>query len=169
MHHAAQHHDRVCFVCHSTAPVSQTDTKNAAAKHGNTFGNVPFQEAAKKLDVGLSVMKRVCRTLGLARWPYRTRASLLNVIATTERYMVGCLPAASLCTQVCCAPTADAMPCNFATMGPALASLQSIVACHATCWRMQSASSLHLLALTPHSIFCIYASISMLLFLCFYI
>ncbi len=47
-----------------------------------------IQEAAKSLDVGLSVMKRVCRTLGLARWPYRTRASLQSVIEKTEKYLV---------------------------------------------------------------------------------
>ena len=47
-----------------------------------------MQEAAKSLNVGLSVMKRVCRTLGLARWPYRTRASLQSVIEKTEKYLV---------------------------------------------------------------------------------
>lgn len=47
-----------------------------------------IQEAAKSLHVGLSVMKRVCRTLGLARWPYRTRASLQSVIEKTEKYLV---------------------------------------------------------------------------------
>ena len=47
-----------------------------------------MQEAAKSLDVGLSVMKRVCRTLGLARWPYRTRSSLRSVIEKTEKYLV---------------------------------------------------------------------------------
>ncbi len=47
-----------------------------------------MQEAAKSLDVGLSVMKRVCRTLGLARWPYRTRASLQSVIEKTKKYLV---------------------------------------------------------------------------------
>ncbi|KAL0041696.1 hypothetical protein WJX79_001057 [Trebouxia sp. C0005] len=49
--------------------------------------DMPLAEAAKSLDVGLSVMKRVCRTLGLARWPYRTRASLQSVIEKTEKYL----------------------------------------------------------------------------------
>lgn len=49
--------------------------------------DMPLAEAAKSLDVGLSVMKRVCRTLGLARWPYRTRASLQSVIDKTEKYL----------------------------------------------------------------------------------
>lgn len=49
--------------------------------------DMPLAEAAKSLNVGLSVMKRVCRTLGLARWPYRTRASLQSVIEKTEKYL----------------------------------------------------------------------------------
>ena len=82
----------------------------AVAKPSDDIAAVRLQEAAKKLDVGLSVMKRVCRTLGLARWPYRTRASLQNVIAKTERYLVGCLHAALLCATSNRA-TAGVTPC----------------------------------------------------------
>ena len=53
-----------------------------------TINSCARQEAAKSLDVGLSVMKRVCRTPGLARWPYRTCASLQSVIEKTEKYLV---------------------------------------------------------------------------------
>ncbi|KAL3138874.1 hypothetical protein ABBQ32_005702 [Trebouxia sp. C0010 RCD-2024] len=55
-------------------------------KH-NCF-DMPLADAAKSLDIGLSVMKRLCRNLGLARWPYRTRSSLRAVIEKTERYLV---------------------------------------------------------------------------------
>ena len=44
------------------------------------------QEAAQQLKVGLSVLKRICRQMGLARWPYRTRQSLRGVIAKTQQY-----------------------------------------------------------------------------------
>ena len=40
------------------------------------------------LGIGLSVLKRVCRTIGLARWPYRKRQSLRNVIEQTKMYLV---------------------------------------------------------------------------------
>lgn len=39
-----------------------------------------------KLKVGLSVLKRICRQMGLARWPFRTRQSLRGVIAKTREY-----------------------------------------------------------------------------------
>lgn len=45
------------------------------------------QEAAAQLGIGLSVLKRVCRTIGLARWPYRKRQSLRNVVEQTKLYL----------------------------------------------------------------------------------
>jgi RWP-RK domain len=33
------------------------------------------------------VLKRVCRTIGLARWPYRKRQSLRNVVEQTKLYL----------------------------------------------------------------------------------
>ena len=67
-----------------------------------------MQEAAKSLEVGLSVMKRVCRTLGLVRWPYRSRSSLRSVIEKTEMYLVmfvqslSCVTSAMLVIPHCC-------------------------------------------------------------------
>ena len=48
--------------------------------------HVDTQEAALKLKVGLSVLKRICRQMGLARWPFRTRQSLRGVIEKTREY-----------------------------------------------------------------------------------
>ncbi len=48
--------------------------------------------AAQELGVGLSVLKRICRQIGLARWPFRTRQSLRGVIAKTQQYLVGADP-----------------------------------------------------------------------------
>ena len=47
-----------------------------------------LQTAAQELGVGLSVLKRICRQIGLARWPFRTRQSLRGVIAKTQQYLV---------------------------------------------------------------------------------
>ena len=49
-----------------------------------------LQEAAMKLKVGLSVLKRICRQMGLARWPFRTRQSLRGVISKTHEYFKVC-------------------------------------------------------------------------------
>ena len=46
-----------------------------------------MQDAANQLGIGLSVLKRLSRRLGLSRWPYRTRRSLRGVIEKTEMYL----------------------------------------------------------------------------------
>lgn len=46
-----------------------------------------MQEAASQLGIGLSVLKRVCRAIGLARWPFRKRQSLRNVMEQTKLYL----------------------------------------------------------------------------------
>lgn len=55
------------------------------------------QTAAQELGVGLSVLKRICRQIGLARWPFRTRQSLRGVIAKTEQYLVRPCPTSRPC------------------------------------------------------------------------
>lgn len=55
-------------------------------KDGGYF-DMPIQEAAQQLGIGLSVLKRVCRTIGLARWPFRKRQSLRNVMEQTKLYL----------------------------------------------------------------------------------
>ncbi|KAK9867528.1 hypothetical protein WJX84_012299 [Apatococcus fuscideae] len=52
------------------------------------YFDMPMQAAAVEMGVGMSVLKRVCRGLGLARWPFRLRQSLRAVISQTELYMV---------------------------------------------------------------------------------
>ena len=47
------------------------------------FG-MPSEEAAKKLGVGLTVLKRICRKFGVPRWPYRKLKSLDRLISNVE-------------------------------------------------------------------------------------
>ena len=50
------------------------------SKHFNT----PIQEAAKALGVCPTILKKICRRLGIGRWPYRRVNSLNKMIATLE-------------------------------------------------------------------------------------
>ena len=45
---------------------------------------MPSEEAAKKLGVGLTVLKRICRKFGVPRWPYRKLKSLDRLITNVE-------------------------------------------------------------------------------------
>lgn len=47
-----------------------------------------LQEAARQLGIGLSVLKRICREMGLVRWPFRKRKSLNNVMQQTKTFLV---------------------------------------------------------------------------------
>lgn len=46
--------------------------------------NMPSEDAAKKLGVGLTVLKRICRKFGVPRWPYRKLKSLDRLITNVE-------------------------------------------------------------------------------------
>jgi hypothetical protein len=45
---------------------------------------MPSEEAARKLGVGLTVLKRICRKFGVPRWPYRKLKSLDRLITNVE-------------------------------------------------------------------------------------
>ena len=45
------------------------------------YFHLPIDEAAKRLNVGLSVFKQQCRDIGIQRWPYRKIKSLQTMIA----------------------------------------------------------------------------------------
>jgi hypothetical protein len=47
------------------------------------FG-MPSEEAARRLGIGLTVLKRICRKFGVPRWPYRKLKSLDRLISNVE-------------------------------------------------------------------------------------
>ena len=55
-------------------------TLKEISKHFNT----PIQDAAKALGVCPTILKKICRRLGIGRWPYRRVNSLNKMIATLE-------------------------------------------------------------------------------------
>ncbi|KAK9810570.1 hypothetical protein WJX73_001445 [Symbiochloris irregularis] len=45
-----------------------------------------IQEAAARLQVGLTSLKKLCRRNGIARWPHRTRARWNNTLCKTDHF-----------------------------------------------------------------------------------
>ena len=55
-------------------------------KISGSFCKCQVQEAAAKLEMGVGLFKRVCKRLGMQRWPYRMRQSYKAMIKRTEQY-----------------------------------------------------------------------------------
>jgi hypothetical protein len=63
--------------------------------------HLPISAAAKELDIGLTLLKKRCRELGLKRWPYRKLKSmdkLLHSIESVDDPQVSSLDVTFLCT-----------------------------------------------------------------------
>lgn len=45
---------------------------------------MPITEAARELDVGLTLLKKRCRELGIPRWPHRKMKSLQTLINNVQ-------------------------------------------------------------------------------------
>lgn len=48
------------------------------------YFDMPIAEASKKLNVGLTVLKRKCREFGIPRWPHRKIKSLDSLIQNLQ-------------------------------------------------------------------------------------
>lgn len=46
--------------------------------------HLPISNAAKKFDIGLTLLKKRCRELGLRRWPYRKLKSMDKLLQSIE-------------------------------------------------------------------------------------
>ncbi|XP_025815472.1 uncharacterized protein LOC112892548 [Panicum hallii] len=55
---------------------------------------MPITRAARELNVGLTVLKKRCRELGIARWPHRKMKSLKSLILNVQEMGTGMNPAA---------------------------------------------------------------------------
>lgn len=45
---------------------------------------MPISSAAKRFDIGLTLLKKRCRELGLKRWPYRKLKSMDKLLQSIE-------------------------------------------------------------------------------------
>ncbi|CAN1152019.1 Protein RKD1, partial [Linum perenne] len=48
---------------------------------------MPITEAAKELNVGLTLLKKMCRELGIKRWPHRKLMSLTALISNVRQLL----------------------------------------------------------------------------------
>ncbi|CAN1126828.1 Protein RKD3 [Linum perenne] len=48
---------------------------------------MPITEAAKELNVGLTRLKKMCRELGIKRWPHRKLMSLTALISNARKLL----------------------------------------------------------------------------------
>jgi RWP-RK domain len=46
--------------------------------------HLPINDAAKALDMGVTVLKKLCRDRGIKRWPYRKLSSVDKLIQSVE-------------------------------------------------------------------------------------
>lgn len=55
----------------------------------NGYFDMPIQQAAAELHVGVTTLKKVCRVNNIGRWPFRKRSSLNRLIEKTREYFAG--------------------------------------------------------------------------------
>ncbi|CAH8334661.1 unnamed protein product [Eruca vesicaria subsp. sativa] len=61
-----------------------TTSKALSMETISRYFYMPITQAARELDVGLTLLKRRCRELGFTRWPHRKLMSLLNLISNAK-------------------------------------------------------------------------------------
>ena len=49
---------------------------------------MPIKQAAEELNVGLTLLKRQCRELGIPRWPHRKLKSLETLIKNAQVFLL---------------------------------------------------------------------------------
>ena len=85
-------HQRQLYHQHSDKPQRLPEivcigTKSIVARDSRFNFSVVLQEAATKLGLGITTLKRVCRSNGMTRWPFRKRNSLGRLIDRTKQVL----------------------------------------------------------------------------------
>ncbi|MED6154584.1 Protein rkd1, partial [Stylosanthes scabra] len=71
-------------VCREEERSSKSSTKMLSRKMISEYFYMPITQAAKELDVGLTLLKKRCRELGIRRWPHRKLMSLQTLINNVQ-------------------------------------------------------------------------------------
>jgi hypothetical protein len=64
------------------------DTKTLSRNTISQYFYMPICQAAKELNVGLTLLKKRCRELGIRRWPHRKLISLQTLINNVQVYII---------------------------------------------------------------------------------
>ncbi|XP_062201520.1 uncharacterized protein LOC133904059 [Phragmites australis] len=106
---ARDHHKSMAMVdCYRPgASAFETAVMHHGEQHGARYFYMPITKAAREMNVGLTVLKKRCRELGVARWPHRKMKSLKSLILNVQEIGNGMSPAAVqqelLALETCCA------------------------------------------------------------------
>jgi hypothetical protein len=68
----------------SSAPVSGKSLDHIGFEELRKFFYMPITKAAREMNVGLTVLKKRCHELGVARWPHRKMKSLRSLIVNIQ-------------------------------------------------------------------------------------
>ncbi|KAJ1283903.1 hypothetical protein BS78_03G163000 [Paspalum vaginatum] len=77
-----------------SAPAGKTRLDHVGFDDLRKYFYMPITRAAREMNVGLTVLKKRCRELGVARWPHRKMKSLKSLIVNVQEMGNGMPPAA---------------------------------------------------------------------------
>ncbi|KAL6597863.1 hypothetical protein ACP70R_046668 [Stipagrostis hirtigluma subsp. patula] len=69
----------------SLAPAGKTRLDHIGFDELRRYFYMPITKAAREMNVGLTVLKKRCRELGVARWPHRKMKSLKSLILNVQK------------------------------------------------------------------------------------
>jgi hypothetical protein len=67
-----------------SAPAGKTRLDHIGFDELRKYFYMPITRAAREMNVGLTVLKKRCRELGVARWPHRKMKSLKSLMANVQ-------------------------------------------------------------------------------------
>ncbi|XP_062179189.1 uncharacterized protein LOC133883770 [Phragmites australis] len=76
-----------------SAPAGKTSLDHIGLDELRKYFYMPITKAAREMNVGLTVLKKRCRELGVARWPHRKMKSLKSLIVSVQEMGNGMSPA----------------------------------------------------------------------------
>lgn len=70
--------------CRESSNNGSSSSKMLSRKTISQYFYMPITQAAKELNVGLTLLKKRCRELGIRRWPHRKLMSLQTLIKNVK-------------------------------------------------------------------------------------